>query len=258
MRKQLLFILLIAVLCLFVSCATKNGVLSENAGKPVAALFAKEDAQAYVEWDGDRDYLDTLWVYYTDGTFDQYVEEDDKVLLFSTGTYSLSDGDFVYEEGEDDFGDITIVREMKYRDGKLSSYSSDHTYDLGSLGFVQLYALRDESKTVEAVFYGVEKQLFIERDGDREYLDTIWIYYSDMTFEQYAAVDDEMILFSLGTYSFEDGGDFIFSDDDGDSDDIQINRTMKYSAENGLAAYSSSHIYDINSLGFVQITCHKD
>lgn len=254
MRKQFLFILFVAVLCLFVSCATEKGVLSENAGKPVAALFAKEDAQSYTERDGDRENLDTLWVYYTDGTFDQYAEEDDKLVLFSTGTYSLSEGDFVYGNDEEDYGDITIVREMKYRDGKLSAYSSVHTYDLGSLGYVQLYALCDETKTVEAMYYGIEKQLFVERDGDREYLDTIWIYYSDMTFEQYAAVDDEMILFSLGTYSFvENDGSFC-----GPEDNIQLNRTMKYSAENGLAEYFSSHVYDINSLGFVQITCHKD
>lgn len=259
MRKHFLFVLFVAVLCLFVSCATKKAV-NEGDERLVAAVFTKDDGQLYIEKDGDREYLDTMWVYYTDGTFEQYVEgDDDNLLLFSTGTYKLDGGDFVFDEGEVDYGDITIERDKKYQNGKLSGYSSSHTYDLGSLGFVQLYALDErDSRHVEAVFYGLDKQLFVERDGEREYLDTIWIYYSDMSFEQYASVDDKMILFSSGTYAFEDGGDFIYEAEEDDCGDILITRTMKYSATKGLEEYSSMHLYDLNSLGFVPITAHID
>ncbi len=111
---------------------------------------------------------------------------------------------------------------------------------------------------MEALFYGEEKQLFTERDGEKEYLDTVWIYYSDMTFEQYAAVDDKMILFSRGTYSFSGGQDFIFSVEEKDLGDIVINRTMKYSALDGLSPYSSSHVYDLHTLGYEEITYHAN
>ncbi len=257
MKKALLLIALSLVLTLFVSCATKSGTVSDgDKTRVISSIFTKEEGQSYVEKDGEMDYLDTMWIYYTDGTFEQFVEHDDTVILFSKGAYSLTGGDFVYEDGEKDFGDITIKREMKYVGGKLTSYSSVHTYDLGSLGFDQLYVLDDESKTVEAVFFGEEQQLFIEMDGDKEYLDTVWIYYSDMTFEQYASFGDKMILFSIGTYYFEDNGNFINCVDEKGHGDIVIKRTMKYSALDGLAPYSSSHAYDLSALDYVMITYH--
>ena len=82
-----------------------------------------------------------------------------------------------------------------------------------------------EGSNVEAVFVGNKKQPFTENDGDKGNVDTIWIYYSDMTFEQFAIIEDKTILFSTGTYKFENGGDFIYAENDKDHGNIVINRT---------------------------------
>ncbi len=252
-KSMLLAVAMTLVICLLsVSCATK-ALPEKDEERTVVAVFAKEDAQAYTYSDGERDYLDTLWVYYSDGTFRQYAELGDDVVLFSCGTYSLVDGDFIYGSDEEDFGDIVIKRERKYVNGELTDYSSEHTYDLGSLGFVQLYAYGTDPSSVEAVFYGLDKQLLVNTEGENDFLDTCWIYYSDMTFEQYAVVGDEMVLFSRGTYSFADDGDFIYEMDGDDYGDIVISRTHKYSTSDGLVEYQSSHVYDLGSLGFEQI-----
>ena len=244
------------VLSLFsVSCATKKATVVTETNvsdtKWVTAVFAKEDAQAYTEADGDKEKLDTIWIYYSDGTFEQFVELDDEIALFSMGTYALTEGgDFVFEDNES-VVNITIRRSHKFRGGLLEEYLSEHTYDLGSLGFDQLYAYENDSKRVEAVFYGHEKQPFVESDGEREMLDTVWIYFSDMTFEQYAWIDDVMVLFSTGTYVFADGGDFLYESQEENFGDIVISRKEKYQAGKGLSSHESTHTYDLNSLGFV-------
>lgn len=244
------------VLSLFsVSCATKKATVATetNVGetKWVTAVFVKEDAQAYTEADGDNEKLDTIWIYYSDCTFEQFVELDDDIELFSKGSYTLTQGgDFVLKDDEP-VVNITIRRSHKFQSGLLEEYLSEHTYDLGTLGFDQLYAYDNDSRRVEAVFYGIEKQPFVESDGEREMLDTVWIYFNDMTFEQYAWLDDEMVLFSTGTYAFSDGGDFIYEAEEKSFGDITLSRREKYQAGKGLSPYESTHTYDLNSLGFI-------
>lgn len=240
---------MIVLSLLVVSCATTAG--EENETRFVTAVFAKEEAQLYTNADGGKDMIDTVWIYYSDGTFEQYAELGETAALFSTGSYEIGgDGDFVIDENET-VVNLTIRRSSKYQNGLLSKYASEHTYALGELGFEKLYAFESDSRTIEAVFYGKDKQLFVEEDGAREMLDTIWIYYSDMTFEQFAPIDGAMTLFSTGSYAFADGGDFIYEADEADYGDIVLNRTQKYQAGKGLTAYESSHTYDLKSLGFV-------
>ena len=74
-------------------------------------------------------------------------------------------------------------------------------------------------------------------------LDTIWIYYADNSFDQYADVDGKYKLFSRGTYtldgSFKEGGSIV------------INRTEKMTEMGGAPeAYESSHEYQLGTLGF--------
>lgn len=242
MKKALIVLALCALL---ISCATTN---IDN-DRYIVSVYAKESAQPYKGYDN----LDTIWVYYSDDTFEQYAELDDDIVLFSTGTYELIDGDdFYFEEGEP--MDIIISRNQKYQNGALSEYSSEHTYDLGTLGFEQLYGYsNEEGRIAEAIFYGLDKQPYLDESGEKDMLDTCWIYYSDDTFEQYAEVDDDIVLFSAGTYELENGGDFIYCADKPDYGDIVINRNRKYIAGQGLVSYESSHRYDLNSLGFDEI-----
>ena len=178
--------------------------------------------------------LDTLWVYYSDGTFEQFAAIDDQLVLFSKGTYAFAeDGDFIYEVDETDHGDIIITRTHKYQAGAgLDAYESEHTYDLGTLGFDPLYAFIPDGKLVRVLFYGDDKQPYVESDGDEEMIDTEWFFYSDGTFEQYGEIDDQIVLFSTGTYELSDGADFVYEDDD--NGQITINRDQKYQAGSGL------------------------
>ncbi len=255
MKKSLtLGILTSLVLLLFAtSCATSaintsttsatTATTSEE--RYVTAIFTKEDAQPYSHSSKEKEQLDTIWIYYNDNTFEQFAEHEDKLVAFSNGNYE--------QVGEEVFSKITIIRTHKYQNEQLLDYSSEHTYDLGPLGFEQIYSYARSGKKIEAIFYGLDRQLLIEEDGDKELLDTIWIYYDDKTFEQFACVEDKMQLFSTGDYEFADGGDFVYEVQEANYGDIIINRHQKYITGKGLVSYESSHTYDLNSLGFIAI-----
>ena len=98
--------------------AFRNGLPEQDflypahTGVQVTAIFAAPDIQPYVEEDGDQEDLDSIWVFYSDGSFEQFAEVDDSVLLFSTGTYLLADGsDFIYEvPGQAGNGHLMLVK----------------------------------------------------------------------------------------------------------------------------------------------------
>ena len=108
-----------------------------------------------------------------------------------------------------------------------------------------------ETVNVEAVFVKDEGQMFVQENGSISMLDTAWVYYSNLTFEQYAIIDDEVKLFSQGTYRFEEGSDFDPSNSEKDL--ISITRSTKYNAQDGLQPYQSEHLYDLYNLGYTQI-----
>lgn len=104
-----------------------------------------------------------------------------------------------------------------------------------------------KGKNVSAIFVGIDKQ---PSGGPDDLIDTIWIYYNDSTFEQYAEVDKEMVLFSLGNYHFENDGNFIDGQKYSSKGQITIDRTKKYQYGKGLIDYLSHHTYDLYALGF--------
>ncbi len=106
---------------------------------------------------------------------------------------------------------------------------------------------------VSAVYSGIEKQPFTDSDGKEMMLDTIWIYYEDGSFEQYATLENEQVLFSTGTYELSEGADFVYDNKEKDYGQITINRTKKLQPDKSLSDYDSSHTYDLNFLGFTQI-----
>ena len=228
-------------------------------GVEVAAIYTGTDKQPYSLSDDREELLDTIWIYYSDNTFEQYAGYGNDVILFSIGTYQFEgDGSFLYKDGDSDHAQITITRTKKYQAGSaLSDYHSEHTYDLSSIGYERRYVLEEGGKTVESAFYAMNKQPYKAEDGIEDMLDTIWVYYSDNTFDQFASVDDDIVPFSTGTYQLKDGGDFLYGLDEKDFGEITINRTKKYQAGKGMVDHSSSHTYELNSLGFVQIVVIK-
>ena len=111
--------------------------------------------------------------------------------------------------------------------------------------------IRSKADQFSATFVGIEKQPYKDEAGTETMLNTVWIYYKDLHFDQYAFVDGAMQLFSTGNYELSEGDDFEFGPDDKDAGEITITRTKKYQAGKGLSDYSSTHTYGLNTLGFI-------
>ena len=93
----------------------------------------------------------------------------------------------------------------------------------------------------------VDKQKLVKADGSEEYLPTMWFYYDNGTFEQYALIDGhDDVLFSSGDYSITDPS---FAD----ASVLTLHRTQKYQDGYGLSDYDSTHDYVIDELGFIRI-----
>ena len=110
--------------------------------------------------------------------------------------------------------------------------------------------LKGEIPACEAVFVGVEKQPYTDEAGRESMLNTVWLYFDDMTFEQYAFVDGAMQLFSTGTYDLSGEEGFLLKDGKTLARQLTLHRMQKYQAGKGLAEYDSTHTYDLNTLGF--------
>ena len=110
--------------------------------------------------------------------------------------------------------------------------------------------IKSRADQVSATFVGIEVQPYKDEAGTETMLNTVWIYFNDLHFEQYAFVDGAMQLFSTGNYELSEGAHFEFGPDDKDVGEITITRTKKYQAGKGLSDYSSTHTYELNTLGF--------
>ena len=217
-----------------------------KSGTQVEAVFFGDDLQLFIEADGDEEMLDTFWVYYSDGTFEQFAEVEDKFVLFSVGTYEFGENnDFHFEAGTPDKGIITIRRNKKYNaaDG-LADYESEHTYELGTLGYDRVFVRDENGKNIKSIFYGNDKQPYVEEDGDDEMLDTALFFYSDGTFDQYIEKDDQLKLYGQGTYEMPDAEDF---------GKVTISVIQKDSVEP-----ASPETHDLKALGFDQMVAIAD
>ena len=212
--------------------------LPEDAELPEAAGLTDDELKDKM--------LDTFWIYYSDDTFDQYAETRDGYKLHSTGTYALKDdADFLLED--EDNGFIEINRNKKMLPGKpgLSDYESSHEYELGTLGFTQVYGPGDEGKEVEAILGDDNQLIYEEEDGTVTHLDSLWIMFKDMSFKQFVFIDEDIELYASGTYEFDENGDFRYVAIEDESGKI----TLTYDYNMNHKDVSKPVTYDIKSLG---------
>lgn len=231
---------------------------ADAGGAEIAAIYARPDVTSDVQANADssvsKEGVYTVLICYSDGTFSEFTEADGDMELRVAGTYEMpQDGNFTDPDSGEPV-DITFLRSQTYQAGKPAGFNRTHEFYPDTLGYELLYAF-DESNpvTVEAVFCGIDKQRFVDENESESMLDTCWIYYDNMTFDQYACLDNDVKLFSTGTYEFSEGGDFSYDAGEEDYGDITLNRNQKYTAADGLQPYESSHTYDLNSLGFVEV-----
>ena len=225
MKKRLAMILVLVLLIGIVGVApafAEDGSddalpvipFSKDEGVTVAAVFAGVEVQEIPGPDDAPEGLepvrvDTICIFYSDNTFDQYTETIFGYELYSTGTYSFrDDADFIISE-EGGNGVIVIEREQIYsmEERKLVDNASTEEYDMDTLSFVQLFGPEDE-KEVEAIFGDTTMTLYEDEDGVLSKLDTVWLYFADGTFCDYVFLDKDIVLYCSGTYEFDEAGDF--------------------------------------------------
>ena len=113
--------------------------------------------------------------------------------------------------------------------------------------------VRDTTKVVSVFLAGEAQPLKHTDDSDPEMIDSVWVYYDNDTFVQFAELNRTFEYFSEGTYSFGNGGSFVIADDNKEGT-ITINRAKKHSTQEGrMIEYISSHEYVLGTLGFRQL-----
>ena len=142
-------------------------------GAHILAVFAGHNKQPRPTFTAVNDSLDTVWVFFTDGLFRQYVRMDGDIMLYSCGQFDDSTGDF---------SDVNIIRTQKYMEGAgFLDYRSIHPYRFHGAEYVQLAAEGKETGIL-SVRWG--------KEGDPE----IWLVcLQDDTCLIYTVSDGEII-----------------------------------------------------------------
>ena len=187
-------------------------------GVSVVSVFAAANVYPLDEReDVDPIKLDAILIYFSDNTFDQYVQTPSGYELFSTGTYSFKeDGDFILSENEDE--DIVVVnvkQQYSMKERMLVDDQSSKEYKLGTIRYDQIFGPED-GREVEAIFADDYAVIYVDEDGVISKLDAVWIYFSDGTFAEYAYLNGEVIPFGGGTYELSENGDFHILPDEED------------------------------------------
>lgn len=142
MKKTVL--LLLSLLLIFICCSVSAASPAKAAPDPEmpAEAFADSDDDAEIcmvlaalrkqphpTFTTNKDNLDTVWIFYTNGEFLQFVDMDQEICLFSCGTYApISDRE------------LAIHRTGKYMEGAgFGPYSSIHPYTLHVDEYTLLY-----------------------------------------------------------------------------------------------------------------------
>jgi len=184
------FIVLTITRAVYAMPAGETQSPADNEGVSVTAVLSAVNKQPHPTFTTDINNLDTVWIFFDDGSFKQFVNMDDQILMFSCGTCS----------GESD-NTIIINRTRKYMEGAgVRDYSSVHKYILNTDEYTELLNPADKDVKASAVFAGIAVQPYADGSGSEVLLDTCWIFYSDGSFEQFVISDNTILPFSSGTY----------------------------------------------------------
>ena len=240
--KKLLAIVLV---CLLLAAAAPAAFAESSAIRAVYALPVPE-LLPEAEFSGDP--ADSLVFFYEDGSFRHYVLHDGKNGLLSEGSY-VTDGGAAFTKASV----LSLSFSMPRPEGPASAGAGiRRELKLSELEKYRLYpADGDRGVSVAAVFMQPAMQKLVRKDGTEVMLSTLWIYFDNGTFRQYAQIPGTgEVLFSSGDYSVTDG--FVSSGADADSV-LTLHRTQKYADGTGLTAYDSTHDYVISELGFFRV-----
>lgn len=243
--KKLFSVLVVLTLL----CASCWAMAEDNSHPEILAIYSCPDTQIITGDNDSKELVDTILFLYRDYSYIQYIDHNNRYEIYSEGTFEIN-----FEWTEPGWQDVT-PHILTIHVGQI--HADDHqtkaanlTYDM-NLGRVMDYCLYPDNARTDlklvAAFMQVDKQKLIKADGSEEYLPTIWFYYDDGSFQQYAVIDrKEDVLFSCGDYT-------VTSDEFANGSVLTIHRTQKYQDGTGLADYDSTHDYLIGELGFIRI-----
>ena len=222
---------------------------AENTSPEILAVYSCPNTQIITEADQSKKLSDTIILLFKDYTYVQYVNHENRYELYSTGNFELN-FDWENPGWQDLTPHVLTVHAQNIHAEDHQLKPVDFTFDI-NLDRVMDYCLypndvRSDLNLV-AAFMQVDKQKLVKADGSEQYLPTIWFYYDNGTFQQYAVIDGEKdVLFSSGEYSVAEEASTSKSL-------ITLHRTQKYQDGIGLADYDSTHEYVLGELGFIRV-----
>ena len=242
-------IALTLALLLALAVLTVPAAAEEKADPEILAVYSCPETQIITAEDQSKELADTVIFLYRDLSYVQYVNHMNRYEVYSKGTFTVN---FDWEEPGWQYQTphILTVHAGEMHAADHGTEAVDLTYDM-NLDRVTDYCLYPDNVRPDlkltAAFMQVDKQKLVREDGSEVYLPTIWFYYGDGSFQQFAVLDgQEDVLFSTGDYSVTDG---VFTD----TSVLTIHRTQKYRDGTGLAEYDSRHEYVIGDLDFIRI-----
>lgn len=244
MKKLIPVLLAAALLC--IACCS---IAEETTQPEILAVYSSPEAQIITNDDQSKALADTVIFLYQDHSYVQYVDHESRYEIYTKGTFQVN-FDWTEPGWQDKMPHILTIRAEQLHTTKHQLESADLAFDV-NLDRSMEYCLYPDNtnpdQQLAAAFMQVDKQKLVRTDGSEAYLPTLWFYYDDGTFRQFAVMEgNENVLFSCGSYTVTDG---MFTDESV----LTIHRTQKYQDGVGLADYDSTHDYRIGDLDFIRV-----
>ena len=249
MKKLISVLLVVALLC-----AAGCSIAEERTQPEILAVFSSPEAQIITNDDQTKELADTVIFLCSDHSYIQYVDHENRYEIYTKGTFDVN-FDWTEPGWQDQKPHILTIHAEQIHTAGHQTEATDMTCDVNLDRAAEYCLYPDHDRTdleLVAAFMQVDKQKLVKADGSEAYLPTIWFYYSDGSFRQFAIVDgQENTLFSCGDYSVTDG---VFADESV----LTIHRTKKYQDGVGLSDYDSTHDYRIGGLDFIRVYPNLD
>ncbi len=238
LKKTLLLAVALLAIAVFASVSLAEAADSEE----IVSVFSVPGIDISTVAGGANLTVDTTVFLFEDGSYLQYMADKTNAVLLSEGHF---------EKGSE-------IDPSKPLSGLLTVnkvYRENNTYaDINLTVGVNFSELKDyclhldsQDGTLVAAFTQAAKQKLVKADGSESYLNSIWLYYDDGSFKQYATLDDGTeVLFSVGDYTVSNGFEALDSI-------LTLHRTQKYQDGIGLTDYNSLHDYVIGTLDFIRV-----
>ena len=244
MKKLIPVLLAAALLC--IACCS---IAEETAQPEILAVYSSPEAQIITNDDQSKALADTVIFLYQDHSFVQYVDHESQYEIYSKGTFEVN-FDWTEPGWQNKTPHILTIHAEQIHTTDHQTEAADLTYDVNldrTMDFCLYPDNANPDQALVAAFMQVDKQKLVKTDGSEAYLPTIWFYYDDGSFRQFAVTErNENVLFSCGSYAVTDG---VFTD----KSVLTIHRTQKYQDGNGLSDYDSTHDYRIGDLDFIRV-----